>query len=135
MKLAKERIRIYAYVFSLAVLCLISTARFACESPQARPLGENSFDQYLHRFDELKKVLPARGAVGYIDDRAENPLGPGYYYAVQYAAAPLVVKHSVDPDLVIGNFTSSAAASAHPTNLVTVRDFGQGVVLFRQRHP
>ena len=61
--------------------------------------------------------------------------GPGYYYAVQYAAAPLVVEHSVDRGLVIGNFTSSAAASAHPTNLVTVRDFGQGVVLFRQRHP
>jgi hypothetical protein len=134
MNPAKERIRVQSYVLALVFLCLISTARFAWESPQlAHPLGESQFDQYVHRFDELKRVLPARGVVGYIDDRSQNPYGPGYYYAVQYVLAPLVVERSTERELVIGNFTSSAAASAHPDNLVPTRDFGQGVVLFTQR--
>lgn len=116
------------------LLCFVSTARFAWESPKlARTLGEDHFDEYLHRFDELKKALPARGVVGYIDDRGENPLGPGYYYAVQYALAPLVVEHSAERELVIGNFTSAEAAAEHPVTLVPIRDFGRGVVLFTQR--
>lgn len=134
MKPAEECKRIQIYVFALVLLCLISTAHFAWESPElARPLGESAFDEYLHRFDGLKRALPARGVVGYVDNREENPLGPGYYYAVQYALAPLVVEHSTDRELVIGNFTSAEAAEAHPRTLVPIRDFGQGLVLFTQR--
>lgn len=134
MKPAEERIRVQTYVLVLVLLCLGSTARFAWESPElARPIGEDRFDDYLHRFDELKKALPTRGVVGYIDDRAANPLGPGYYYAVQYALAPLVVENSSRPELVIGNFSSPAFVGEHPSNLMLLRDFGQGVVLFTQR--
>jgi hypothetical protein len=136
MKTAEERTRVKSYVLVLVLLCLGSTARFAWESPElAHPIAEDRFDDYLHRFDELKKALPTRGVVGYIDDRAANPLGPGYYYAVQYALAPLVVENSTQAELVIGNFSSPALVGEHPRNLMPVRDFGQGVVLFTQRRP
>ena len=135
MKPSRVRNRVPTYVLALAVLCLVSTFRFTRESPQpSRPLGDNPFDKYLHRFDELKKVLPPRGVVGYVDNRADNPLGPGHYYAVQYALAPLVVERSTEQNLVVGNFTSAAVASQYPPNLVPIRDFGQGVMLFTQRH-
>lgn len=135
MKPSRVRNRVQAYVLVLAVLCLVSTFRFAWESPQpSRPLGESPFGDYLRRFDELKKALPARGVVGYVDNRADNPLGPGYYYAVQYALAPLVVERSTERNLVVGNFTSAAVTSQYPANLVPIRDFGQGVILFTQRH-
>ena len=133
--LGRERIRVAVYVLTLVFVSLISSARFVAQSPRLeQPLGDSPFGKYLTRFDELKKALPARGVVGYIDDQGENPLGPGHYYAAQYALAPLVVEHSPEREFVVGNFTSSAKASAWPKNLEVVRDFGQGVVLFRRRH-
>ncbi len=79
------------------------------------------------RFTALKADLPQSGVVGYIGETGN--LAVGDYYLAQYALAPLVVDHSANHRLVIGNF--SAAPSAIATQgLQLVKDYGSGVVLF-----
>ena len=63
--------------------------------------------------------------MGYIGDSSD----PSDYYLAQYALAPLVVDHSPNHPLVVGNFTSSPPVPA-PDRLQLVKDFGSGVLLF-----
>lgn len=89
------------------------------------------------RYEQIKKALPPHGTVGYIsnlkaDDIRFDP-GFGEYYLAQYALAPLVVIYSSDQPLVIGNFRGSTpVSSAAVPNMVLVKDFGNGIMLFRR---
>lgn len=56
----------------------------------------------------------------------------GDYYWAQYALAPLVLDHSPNHPLVVGNFVETAAASDH-SNLQLIKDFGDGVLLFANK--
>jgi hypothetical protein len=71
--------------------------------------------------------------VGYVGEAGENEV-PDYYLA-QYALVPLVVEHSQDHPLIVGNFPSSRRASPPATikGLVLVRDFGNGVLLLAKK--
>lgn len=100
-------------------------------------LGRDSMTLYESRYEQLKKILPRHGIVGYIsnlktDDIRFDP-GFGQYYFTQYALAPLVVAQSSEQFLVIGNFQGSASViPAVVTNMVLVKDFGNGIMLFRR---
>lgn len=75
-------------------------------------------------------MLPERGVVGYIGEPGIRALED--YYLAQYALAPVVVDHSSEHGLVVGNFPGAKAFP--PTeNLQLVRDFGNGVLLFRKK--
>lgn len=54
----------------------------------------------------------------------------GDYYLTQYALAPLVVDHSPNHSLVVGNFPSSSPLAFASANLQVVKDFGDGVLIF-----
>jgi hypothetical protein len=84
------------------------------------------------RFSALKAVLPEWGVVGYIGE--PGPLALGDYYLTQYALAPVVVDHSPNHDLVIGNFPNSVSRDL-PSNLQLKKDFGNGVLLFATSAP
>ncbi len=98
------------------------------ETPAPNHLGRDPIAQRSDmRFTALKADLPQSGVVGYIGETGN--LAVGDYYLAQYALAPLVVDHSANHRLVIGNF--SAAPSAIATQgLQLVKDYGSGVVLF-----
>jgi hypothetical protein len=123
-----RRITISALMFVLC--CMLSTARVVWDTPKpsSRPdstqgVGRRS-DQ---RFVALKASLPERGVIGYIGEPGVAAVGD--YYLAQYALAPLVIDHSPNHRLVVGNFPSSPTPRSPSENLQLVKDFGDGVLL------
>lgn len=110
----------------------ISLRRAFYPSP-ARTMAHDEISLYEARFRLLKDSLPPRGVVGYF---SEPPMdvewGKGFFLTA-YALAPLIVVNSTAPPLVIGNFRAAGPDRSVPDpTLVLVRDFGDGVVLFRR---
>jgi hypothetical protein len=85
---------------------------------------------YEERFHALRRLLPPHGVVGYLSDRHD---AVKEFYLTQYALAPVIVVRDARAPLVVGNFfdPEAAAALAAAHRLTPVRDFGEGVVLFR----
>jgi len=87
------------------------------------------------RFDGVRSLLPARGVVGYLGSPAPEGatalLHFRRYLLAQYALAPVLLIETTDPEFVVGNFEPGAAAPAQP-GFAVVRDFGDGLVLFRR---
>jgi hypothetical protein len=118
-----------AALWIFVVGCLLSAGRMIVDTPG---INHDQVDTALRRgqrFAELRRVLPRRGVIGYIGQRGDTV---GHYYLAQYALAPLVVDHSLDHSIVVGNFPGSRPAGL-PKNLELVRDFGDGVLLFANK--
>ncbi len=87
------------------------------------------------RLSELKDILPPRGVVGYIS----NVESWGYWEArcvlTQYVLAPVVVERGAERELVIGNFDNppELVDILREYHLTLVRDFGNGIMLFKKR--
>jgi hypothetical protein len=94
------------------------------------PFGRDYVSPADERFAQLKNDLPARGVVGYISDETDVNERTKKYYLAQYALAPLIVVNNTDQTLVIGDFNKEE--SAVTGNLVLLKRFENGVVLFRQ---
>jgi hypothetical protein len=123
-----------------------STARWVkrgAESP-AR-VAQDEISTYERRFDDLRKMLPPRGVVGYLGH--PEPIGGApreanaaallhfrRYLLAQYSLAPLLLIESTEPDFVIGNFDPGVTVPA-TAGLRVVRDFGDGLVLLRRAGP
>jgi hypothetical protein len=123
----------------IAALCLIAgidsyRAVDAYARANQDPYMINAQPQRLR---EAARLLPDKAITGYLSDLsfADTP-GQAAYFGVAYALAPRLVVRSADgPAWVIGNFSHpldfAAAGAAHRLELV--RDFGNGVVVFRRR--
>ena len=91
------------------------------------------------RLREAIRYLPEHTEVGYLSDLSfELTNGSAAYFGVMYALAPRLVTRSADsPEWVVGNFSHpldyAAAGAGH--HLELVKDFGNGIVLFRRRRP
>ena len=94
------------------------------------------------RFAALRPLLPAHGLVGYVSN--PQPIGATprdsnaaslqqfrHYLLAQYALAPALLVKGTEPEFVVGNFNSGTTPTA-PAGLMIVRDFGDGLVLFRR---
>jgi len=97
------------------------------------------------RINQLEPFLPASGAVGYVTtvendqifakERAfQNVEYLAQYVLTQYTLAPLIVRNSPDLPLVVGNFLDGPPAPGFPAKhgLAPLRDFGDGLVLYRR---
>jgi hypothetical protein len=102
--------------------------------PRFRPSDMDEVSAYEARYAELRSMLPRYGVVGYVSDRADVVEA---YYLAQYALSPVVVAHSADDDLVVGNFfdPSMAATILTSGHLEVVKDFGDGLMLLRRGAP
>ena len=97
--------------------------------------------QHESRFRQLKQLLPPHTAVGYVTDltpqRAAHDdqlprLAFKRYLLTQYTLLPAIVLPDVHDGLVVGNFYSSNGIDSEATRgLMLIRDFGDGVMLFR----
>jgi hypothetical protein len=122
------KIRLAVLIFILG--SLLSTVRIAKDAPVPAHLAPDDISKRSdQRFAILKAGLPTQGVVGYIGEPGDLALGD--YYLAQYALAPLVVEHSKNHSIVIGNFPNSQPS--FPPDLQLVRDFGNGLLLFADK--
>jgi hypothetical protein len=98
-------------------------------------VGKDDITVYVERFEKLRKSLPNRGTIGYIDDESDNAKASKAYILTQYALIPIIVIRGADPELVVGNFSHSSLETREsvPKNLIPIKDFGDGVILFGKR--
>jgi hypothetical protein len=108
--------------------CLLSSARLAIDAPKPGSTPSDVAKRSDQRFATLKAALPERGVVGYIGE--SGTLGLPDYYLAQYALAPLVLDHSANHALVVGNFSTVSSQGSLSRDLHLVKDFGDGVLLF-----
>jgi hypothetical protein len=121
----------------------VSTLRWV-QRATAWPAGsaQDEITAYESRFRLLRSALPARGVVGYVghpeptgatprDSNAAALLHFRRYLLAQYSLAPVLLIKSTDHDLIVGNFDPGSTPTA-PPGFRLVRDFGDGVVLFRR---
>jgi hypothetical protein len=104
----------------------------------ARP---DEVTQYEARFRELKQVLPPHARIGYVtdlrpqgsaDDGRIRRLSVKRYVLTQYALLPAIVLPGTQHGLVVSNFYSAHGIDSEETRgLTLIRDFGDGVMLFR----
>ena len=113
---------------AFAGCCLLSSVRLARDTPRPGDLRDSLeiAERSDERFAALRAALPDHGVVGYVGEPGAAAVGN--YYLTQYALAPLVVDHSANHPLVIGNFPASPPPASQ--NLRLVKDFGDGVLLF-----
>lgn len=120
-----------------------STVRWLWQAAEW-PAGtsQDEISTYERRFAELRTMLPARGVVGYLghpepagatprEANAAALLHFRRYLLAQYALAPVLLIESAQPELVVGNYERGATPPT-PAGLRMVRDFGDGLVLFRR---
>jgi hypothetical protein len=107
----------------LSAVRLINHARHATDPNQVLRRSDQ-------RFAGLKSALPSSGVIGYVGDSGAPP---GQYYLAQYALAPLVVDYSPDHVWVVGNFPKARPEPAALAHLELIKDFGDGVELFRNK--
>jgi hypothetical protein len=101
----------------------------------------NSIVLREERFQPLKTFLPQQGVVSYISDikpqKEINKYQKTYlatYYLTQYALSPLLIVNNRDHSLVIGDFDSNITpGDVEFKDLLLLRDFGQGLMLFERR--
>lgn len=126
------RITIASVTFALC--CLLSSARLLIDAPRPAAVRHSS-DEVAKRSDQrfapLKAALPGSGVVGYIGEPGTNALAD--YYLAQYALAPLVLDHSANHPLIVGNFPTGPQMNAASEDLRLVKDFGDGVLLFARK--
>lgn len=133
MQLASQipnRTTIVVLVFVLS--SLLSSARLILETPNPHHLQPDVIGlRSDQRFAALKRALPVRGTVGYLGDSGEFAVVD--YYLTQYALAPLVVDHSPNHPLIVGNYRSAAHREPFPANFELIKDFGDGVWLLSNK--
>ena len=132
----KERhsIRVRAGVLILIVSGLIYAVE-TCRRAHVFTSGPADATEYSEgRLSELRKRLPARGVVGYVTDAPDDEKDRSFY-RTQYSLSPIIVERTTETELVVGDFKDRGAASevASENNLLLLEDFGQGVVLFKQK--
>jgi hypothetical protein len=126
----------------IGVLCIVVFALLSSGMTLGRALdsflrttGEDEISHYEARLRLLKSALPSRGVIGYLSEPGLPPLFIDWargFSLTGYVLAPLIVVNNTAPALVIGNFRSPGPGHTIPDpTLVPVRDFGDGVLLFR----
>jgi hypothetical protein len=127
------------HIFAVAVLLSVSVLSVAALllnliQQSSVPGAAEQIPNFLARYNELHKELPAHGEVGYINDATPDAtIRQEEYYLTQYALAPAVVVDSSDKALVVANFHQAPDKVLLNSRHLTVKhDFGSGVLLLQK---
>lgn len=119
-------------ICALLVNCyvLIGNIRFPEKTRQ-------NISQYENRFINLRQLLPQRGVIGYISDdenEDDQDFTDSRIFLAQYYLSPVILVRSSDYSLVVGNFLDLTPdlETYRKQGLIPLKDFGNGVVLFRR---
>jgi hypothetical protein len=93
-------------------------------------------EQQVDRLRAFRAELPPVSAIGYVSDLPiATTAGSAAFYAAQFALAPILLEDERNKQhaWILGNFSKQQdyAAAGKPLHLVIVKDFGNGVILFR----
>jgi hypothetical protein len=132
-------VQILAACAAVGLLALWSMINFYAVTADAAGPNADVYKvgEQAARFYDLIFALPATGMVGYVSDVATSQtLGAVLRDGAQYALAPrLVREQTLKPgaEWVIGNFSKplDVIQFGKERGLTLVRDFGSGVVLYR----
>ena len=96
-----------------------------------------NISKYEKRFNKLRQLLPQRGVIGYIADdenEGDQDFIDSRIYLAQYTLAPVILVRSLDYDLIVGNFLDHTRDFEiyRKQGLIPIKDFGNGVVLFKR---
>ena len=116
-----------------AILSLYGALQFygeQREQDQIQPDPYKLIDQE-RRFAPVRKIVPPDALVGYVSDLATDST---LLLTAQYALAPRLLVKNPTSDWVIGNFArpQDFAAFARAHGLTMVKEFPDGVILFRK---
>lgn len=111
--------------------------------PQTDPVSIHE-----QRIERIKKFMPPTPALGYVttienekillNERSlRNVEFLAQYYLTQYTLAPVFVYNSPDHPFVVGNFLDGPADPEwiRKKGLTPLRDFGDGLILYRKEGP
>ncbi len=91
------------------------------------------------RMDGALQMIPPAAVIGYLSDLPfDQPGGAAGFMAAQHAVAPrALVNDKSQGEWVLGNFAHPGdfAALGAEAGLTMVRDFGNGVVVYRRAKP
>jgi len=93
----------------------------------------------VRKMAELKQALAPGTTVGYLSNIVKDSIRIGWverpkaFYVTQYALAPIIVDYSTDHSLVVGYFDPPLRSEVIDERLDRIRDFDNGVVLFRKK--
>jgi hypothetical protein len=96
---------------------------------------KDSVGEYSLRFPDVKPFLPASGVVGYLGDQKEKDMQSVMAFMLaQYNLAPVVLEQGARHEWVVGSYISAPPTPdrLRELHLKIVRDFGNGVVLYRR---
>lgn len=132
----------------LLAVTVYAAVTFLYRQVQSYPEPGQTDPVSLHeeRIRQIAKALPAAPAVGYVTGIDNEKLflnersfrgveHLAQYYLTQYTLAPVIVRNSPDLPLVVGNFLNTEQPDPErlrEKRLVPVRDFGDGLILYRK---
>ncbi len=84
------------------------------------------------RIEGIRQDLPPVGIVGYVTDSTADLMNnpDKEFMWTRYYLAPLMVSGNPDQTLLIGNFHEANAP--RPPGFILMRDYGNGILLFRR---
>ena len=154
----KQSALLLLIIFAVSSSLLLFKKRYVRDFSE---INRNEISLYEIRYQKLKKMIPERGNVGYvsdkrindffivdqhirkvydydslkhIDDIGESDIEAMREYVIsQYALSPIVLRPTMDYEIVIGNFSNSDINYKRflDDSLVLVEDFNNGVMLFK----
>ena len=120
-------------VATAAILSLYSAFETYSEQADRNKAAADSYHMEVQqkRFEGLKQELRGIAVAGYFSDMDSVP---GIFLAAEYALAPTVLADDSHNEWVVGDFykPTDYAEFGRAHNLTLVKDFSQGVVLFRR---
>ena len=129
-----NRIRTIA-LLGLLISCLLSSLGYAVS--RVTKVTDDDISQYEHRFARLKAEIPENATVGYLNDEKDPLLATKKFYVAQYVLSPRIIINGIETETVITDFYSSTNSSTNPlwksTDLVLIKDLGEGVALYNRR--
>jgi hypothetical protein len=127
----------YPSVGLAAVLCLWSFVQYYTAKTEMNRATPDPYriGAQLIRYEGLPPAVPPDAVIGYLSDLpVEDSRSTVLFLGAQYALAPRILVDDDRRAWVLGNFAApadfGALGAAH--HLTMVRDFGNGVVLYRR---
>jgi hypothetical protein len=126
------RVKAATVLLALSALAVVVPEYFKAHVSEHVPPSKITL--FGRRFAELRRALPPHGVVGYASDADEGE-AVWEFYETQYFLAPALLEKTTGHELVVGNFhhTPVDADWLAGQNLVLLRDYGDGVMLFGRK--
>ncbi len=126
------RVKIAIYVAAaIALWCAIEN--YQLETYYVQPDPYKVAEQVARISVAAAALPPNASTLGFITDAGDDTAALALFNASRYAFAPRMLVNDTRQDLVLGNFTKAPdyGALAQDKHLTLIRDFGNGVAVFR----